>query len=95
MIYDQSLKAIEEREARIHKPMDTIKTLKPMTTTATATTSAMLTPYPHTNAFLKPIYQNPLCQQLSNEGKCFICQEQGHRISECPHYTELKAIKQA
>ena len=59
-IYDQSLKAIKERESRVCKPYtDANKTNTPITalaiTTATATTT---TPYTNTfqNTLPKPIY---------------------------------------
>jgi len=97
-IYDQSLKAIKERESRVRKPRDANKTntatTAPAITTATATTTT-----PRTNTFQntlpKPTYQNPLRQQLSDAGRCFICREQGHRINACPKRTDIKAIKQS
>jgi len=92
-IYDQSLKAIEERESRVRKPRDANKTNTSATTAPTPTTSTTL-PI-RTNTFVKPTYQNPLRQQLSNEGKCFICREHGHRINDCPKRTDIKAIKQS
>jgi hypothetical protein len=65
-IYDQSLKAIEERESRVRKPRtDANKTNTPISATAPATaTTTTLPTTPRTNTFQntlpKPIYQNPL-----------------------------------
>ena len=90
-IYDQSLKAIEERESRVRKPRDANKTNTSATTAPTPTTSTTL-PI-RTNTFVKPTYQNPLRQQLSNEGKCFICREYGYRMNDCLKRIDIKAIE--
>ena len=100
-IYDQSLKAIKECESRVRKPrIDANKTNTPIPAIALATTTTTTLPTtPRTNTFQntlpKPTYQNPLRQQLSNAGKCFICREHGHRMNDCPKRTDIKAIKQS
>jgi hypothetical protein len=99
-IYDQSLKAIEERESRVRKPCtDANKTNTPTATAPATTITTTLPTTPRTNTFQntlpKPTYQNPLRQQLSNAGKCFICRESGHRINDCPKRTDIKAIEQS
>ena len=48
-IYDQSLKAIEERESRVQKPRDANKTNTPTATTLAITTTLPTTP--RTNTF--------------------------------------------
>jgi len=98
-IYNQSLKAIKERESRVRKPRtDANKTNTP-TTALAITTATTTTTTPRTNTFPNTLpkltYQNPLRQQLSNAGKCFICRESGHRINNCPKRTDIKAIKKS
>jgi hypothetical protein len=89
-IYDQSLRAIEAREAR------TRRTLNPANTTTTPQTTTPANPTPLTpNPRLRPTYDNELRQQLSRAGKCFICQEPGHLMAACPkRRAELKAIEE-
>jgi len=67
-IYNQSLKAIKERESHVQKPRNINKTNTPIITALAITTTLPtmtlttinLNPYPYTNAFIKLIYQNPL-----------------------------------
>ena len=102
-IYNQSLKAIKERESRVRKPYtDANKTNTPTSANAPAITTATTTTLPTTprtntfqNTLPKPTYQNPLRQQLSNASKCFIYRESGHRMYKCPRRADIKAIKKS
>ena len=86
-VYDQSLKAIQEREARFSGRSKTSnkETTKPTKTyEATTTTTAMPKPTGNTDWKPRPKYDNTERQQLSRTGRCFICQQSGHMMNDCP-----------
>jgi hypothetical protein len=96
-VYDQSLKAIEERESRTRKPTPIAPTSPRISTqslaTPTAAPSSTRTATPDTR--FRPKYDNEFRQQLSREGKCFICHQTGHMMNMCPkRRTDLRAIEQ-
>lgn len=73
LLLDQGLKRIRERSDRLRKPIK-------QTSTITPTASP---PNPVTGRS-RPTYDNPARQTLSREGKCFICQQPGHLMRDCP-----------
>ena len=40
----------------------------------------------------KPQYDNAEKQQLSREGKCFICKNPGHMARECPNRSRINEV---
>jgi len=91
-IFDQSLKAIEDREGRATGRQKSNKngtTSKEPTETSQTPNVSKVNP----NGKEIPKYGSELRQQLSKAGKCFICQESGHLMRDCPkRQTEVKVV---
>jgi hypothetical protein len=89
-VFDQSLKAIEEREGRTTGRQKSSKSgvaKEPVDTNKNVSTRN------NSNNKEVPKYGSELRQQLSKAGKCFICQESGHLMRECPkRQVEVKVV---
>ena len=91
-VFDQSLKAIEEREGRTTGRQ---KSNKNGTTSREPTETSQTLNVNKNNSNNKeiPKYGSELRQQLSKAGKCFICQESGHLMRDCPkRQVEVKVV---
>jgi Zinc knuckle len=91
-VFDQSLKAIEEREGRTTGRQ---KSNKNGTTSREPTETSQTPNVSKNNSNNKeiPKYGSELRQQLSKAGKCFICQESGHLMRDCPkRQVEVKVV---
>jgi hypothetical protein len=89
-VFDQSLKVIEEREGRTTGRQKSSKSgvaKEPVDTNKNVSTGN------NSNNKEVPKYGSELRQQLSKAGKCFICQESGHLMRECPkRQVEVKVV---
>jgi hypothetical protein len=90
-VFDQSLKAIEEREGRTTGRQKSSKSgvvaKEPVDTNKNVSTGN------NPNNKEVPKYGSELRQQLSRAGKCFICQESGHMMRDCPkRQVEVKVV---
>jgi len=93
-IYDQSLKAIQERENRAagqkNKNKDKDQNQKTTPDSSTPKPTGSGDPRP------RPKYNNEWRQKLSRQGKYFICQQEGHMMKDCTQRrNDLKEIEYA
>jgi hypothetical protein len=101
---DQQIKQRQAKVARFEKNKTTTTSASSTKTTTTASTPFVKTVVPtatlprlynSNTTYSRPVYNEPEKQELSKQGRCFICKEVGHIANTCsyrrttPRITEL------